>query len=594
MKAKSLIIILLFILIFVNITSRVNAIQKQKTKEEVLRLIRIECTDVLNMENDLKKQFYDVIGSNEPNSLDVVVSVEEMMELNKKNLRFSILRKGKPLNEYIRNTPSTGELPQGYPSLEELNTRMQTIADEYPLIVRLYDLTDEYNMNSTFEGRHLYALKISDNVGVDEDEHDILIVSNHHAREVVTPLIAFNAIDQLTAKYGVDDRITELVNNNEIWIAPNWNPDGYNHCYTTDAMWRKNRRIFNNGTGVDQNRNYPHLWDGLHSGSTNPSSQIYKGPSPASEPETQTMIAFATDQVFEKMLDFHSSGREVLWGFYNPSHPFDAWLQNEAELLANNCGYTGPGNTRKPSADGENYHWHLANTGSYSFLCETHTQFIPSYTSALAEANQLWSGILWFIEKEIPLSGHIKDNVTGDPILANIEIAGIHYITDEINISMEPFGAYHLFIPPGEYDISFSAEGYITKEEHIIVLDGEVNIVEVEMTKTGTFIDDFVINETDVANKIIKLKNYPNPFYIQTDISYYLAGSGEVSIDVFNNSGQKIKTIVNQFQSLGEHKILWDGTNYTGNTISKGIYYCRISLTNKNSLYFNHCKLLKY
>jgi len=594
MKAKCHIIIILFIYVLCNSTSAAYAFQQDISKEEVLRLVRIECSDVAKMENDLNNQYYDVIGSMEPNSIDVVVSVGEIDDLKEKNIRFSIIRKGKPLNDNFQNIPSTGELPARYPSLEEINARMQTIAHDYPEIVKLYDLTDEYNMSATSEGRHLYAIKISDNVGVEEDEHDIMIVSNHHAREVITPLIAFNAIDQLTGKYGYDDRITELVNNNEIWVAPNWNPDGYNHCYTTDAMWRKNRRIFDTGIGVDQNRNYPHLWDGAHSGSTNPSSQIHKGPAPASEPETQTMIAFANDQVFEKLLDFHSSGRQVLWGFYNPSHPFDAWFHDEAELLADTCGYTSANHTRKPTADGENYHWHLAYTGSNAFLVETHTQFIPEYASAIAEANQLWPGIMWFMERDIPLSGHIKDLDTGDPIVANFEIAGINYITEEINISTEPYGAYHLFIPPGEYDITFSAEGYNDKEVHVIVADGEANIVEVEMTKTGTFIDDYVINGRGSGNKIISINNYPNPFNTQTDISYSLAERGKISIEVFNNSGQKINTLLDDDQSEGDYKIGWDGTDFSGNSISSGIYFCEIKITTGNSYYSSHCKLLKY
>lgn len=578
MKAKSHIIIPLIIVMFFNITSTAKTIQQGNTKEEVLRLVRIECSDVVKMENDLNKEYYDVIGSYAHNSLDVVVSVKELKELEKKNLNFSILKKGKPLNENFNKPPSTGELPLGYPSLEEINARMQTIAHDFPEIVKLYDLTEEYNMEPTFEGRHLYALKISDNVGIEEDENDIMIVANHHAREVVTPQIAFNAIDQLTAKYGIDDRITEVVNNNEIWIAPNWNPDGYNHCYTTDALWRKNRRIFDEGIGVDQNRNYPHLWDGQHSGSTNSSSQIFKGPSAASEPETQTMIAFATDQVFEKLLDFHSSGRQVLWGFYNPSHPFDAWLQDEAELLANSYGYTGDNNIRKPSADGENYHWHLAYTGSLAYLCETHTQFIPTYASALTEANQLWPGILSFFEKDIPLSGHINDRDSGKPIVANIEISGVNYITEEINISTEPFGAYHLFIPPGEYDITFSAEGYIIKEEHVIVAEGVANILEVEMAKTGTFIEDIEIFD------LIELKAFPNPFSTNTQIEYALARASRVDITIYNSVGSKVAELNSSDQQAGTYSYTWGEEQ-----IASGLYYLLI----KAGDYTEVVKLLK-
>ena len=50
------------------------------------------------------------------------------------------------------------------------NARMQEIATTYPSIARVVDITATYNTPATVEGRHIYALKISDNVGHDEDE----------------------------------------------------------------------------------------------------------------------------------------------------------------------------------------------------------------------------------------------------------------------------------------------------------------------------------------------------------------------------------------------------------------------------------------
>ena len=72
---------------------------------------------------------------------------------------------------------------------------MQKIADDHPTIAKMVDLTATYNTPPTSEGRPMYALKISDNVDLDEDEPAMLIVATHHAREINVPVIALLAAD---------------------------------------------------------------------------------------------------------------------------------------------------------------------------------------------------------------------------------------------------------------------------------------------------------------------------------------------------------------------------------------------------------------
>ena len=56
-----------------------------------------------------------------------------------------------------------------------------------------------------YEPGQLVALKISDNVGQDEDEPAVLLISAHHAREITTPVITLAAADRLTMQYATDD-----------------------------------------------------------------------------------------------------------------------------------------------------------------------------------------------------------------------------------------------------------------------------------------------------------------------------------------------------------------------------------------------------
>ena len=97
--------------------------------------------------------------------------------------------------------------------------------------------------------------------------------------------------------------------------------------------------------------------------------------------------------------------------------------------------------------------------GAYAFLIETGTEFQPPYQSALDEAALVWPGILAVLERPISVSGKVKDLETGAPLAARIELLNVPFSQGETNFSGGPRGGYHMFLPPGTYDIRFSAGG---------------------------------------------------------------------------------------------------------------------------------------
>ncbi len=70
------------------------------------------------------------------------------------------------------------------------------------------------------------------------------------------------------------------------------------------------------------------------------------------------------------------------------------------------------------------------------------------------------------------------------------------------------------------------------------------------------------------------LPNHPNPFNPETTIYYRLAGSEkqETKLLIYNIIGQKIRTLVQEYQASGEHVVRWDGTDDHGQKVSSGIY----------------------
>ena len=450
--------------------------QVSNEKVETSSYIILYVDDAGSVASNLRSEGFDVLYNTvTANSLELIVTPYELNKLVEMGFEPIVLSQGRPFADIQAEQMG---VPPGYLDLADIIDEMNDFESSYPSICKVVDLTNKYNVPATYEDRHIYAMKISDNVNNDEDEPNFLLVSCHHAREIVTPVIALNAIDELTSGYGSDPDITAVVDDYEIWISPVWNPDGYEYCYYVDNWWRKNR---NPPDGVDLNRNYPFGWNSGCSGSTDPYSETYKGSGPASEAQTQTMIAFTDDRHFAKVIDFHSHGREVLYGYCCHSHPFSSFFYSEAVSLSSAAGYSG--SVRTPSSEGEHYEWQIWANGSYANLMETHTEFQPSYTSAQAEAAQVWSGIMWMLERPVSVSGHIVDSITGEPLVAPINIIGVNFQNGEEFINEPMFGRFHLFLPPGIYNLEFSYENHHTQIHEVTVTATSSEILDVELER---------------------------------------------------------------------------------------------------------------
>ena len=73
-------------------------------------------------------------------------------------------------------------------------------------------------------------------------------------------------------------------------------------------------------------------------------------------------------------------------------------------------------------------------------------------------------------------------------------------------------------------------------------------------------------------------QNYPNPFNLSTTIHYRLGKSEHTELAIYNQQGQKVSTLVDEFQSEGMHHIVWNGWNDNGELAPSGIYLCRLAV----------------
>lgn len=120
--------------------------------------------------------------------------------------------------------------------------------------------------------------------------------------------------------------------------------------------------------------------------------------------------------------------------------------------------------------------------------------------------------------------------------------------------------------------ISFFAFGDVTGDAtpEICISDGD-SLFLYGFGPTG--VDEE--NEVELASEFSLNQNYPNPFNLQTTIGYYLPQSSRVKLCIYNITGQKVKTLINDYQTAGYQSVTWDGTNRNGEQVASGIYFYR-------------------
>jgi carboxypeptidase T len=250
-------------------------------------------------------------------SVVVTASDTEIAEI--RGLGFTVTRIPRPLAPVLPKPQDFPPADSGYHNYAEMTSLVNQVVTSYPSIAR------KYSYGTSYGGRDLIAIKISDNVATDEAEPEVLFTAHQHAREHLTVEMALYLLNLFTGSYGSDSRITGLVNSREIWILPDLNPDGGEYDIATGSYrsWRKNRQP-NSGSsyvGTDLNRNWAYRWGccGGSSGST--SSETYRGASPESAPEIRAAANFVRGRVvggqqqIKTNIDFHTYAELILWPY---------------------------------------------------------------------------------------------------------------------------------------------------------------------------------------------------------------------------------------------------------------------------------------
>ncbi|MFO1053986.1 MAG: M14 family zinc carboxypeptidase [Planctomycetota bacterium] len=373
----------------------------------------------------------------------------------------------------------------GYYTTTEIVQELDALVAAYPGLCRRVSVSSLPGASLTHNGASIWALVVSDNVAVDEDEPAIVLASQHHARELNSPHMVLRAAQRVLGGYAGVPALHALVDDHEIWFVPCVNPDGVDHVWGVDNLWRKNRRSNGDGTfGVDLNRNYTSHY-GLCGASTVTSSETYRGPFAASEPEVRTMralIAYLRPQLY---LDFHSYGQDVL-ATYAPCVTAGATIQGLIDRYVDDLRTPMNYARRAPSAAGESCEDHWISNGTLSFLIEVGTAFQPAFSATVTEEARVWPGVQRALTTWKPaLRGHVRSLRGGAPLQATIGYSPNVFTFGEIDRSRARDGRYSLWLPLGNWQVTFSAPGHdpVTRTINVTGYDTPIGL-DVDLVPT--------------------------------------------------------------------------------------------------------------
>jgi murein tripeptide amidase MpaA len=345
-----------------------------RTQRDLMTLLRLSRT-VLNC----------VYGVGGP--ADFVIAPEAMPALEKSGIPFVVLNENLQASidaerQRIQqsNAVAGGAWFDDFKTYDQVNAYLDTLVALRP------DIASVFTVGSSLQGRAIRGIRIS---GPGAGKPGIIFDGTQHAREWVAVMVPMYIADTLVRSYGTDAEITALVDGIEYFIIPIVNPDGYVYTWSTNRLWRKNRRDNGDGTfGVDNNRNWATgFGGGGSSGVTN--DETYRGTGPFSEPENQVMRDFfIAHPNVAATIDFHSYSQLVLypWGYTFDPPPEPAIYQPLGESMANAIfgvhGETyveGPAAPTLYQASGVSFDWTYADQGIYSFTIELRPTGSPGF-----------------------------------------------------------------------------------------------------------------------------------------------------------------------------------------------------------------------
>ena len=351
-----------------------------------------------------------------------------------------------------------------YPRVLELESVLRAHHEQHPERTRLVRL------GRSVQGRPIWALAIGSSGEGRGQGAAVLLNGAHHGDEPLSAEMVLDAVDQLLEGADADPRTQRWLEQITLWCVPLVNPDGFAIFGQNFGAGRKNGRVGSvEGParwrqGVDLNRNYPFRWGFLRGrgGKDDPEHRWYRGPAPASEPETRAMMRLAGSERFVASISYHAGTVAMLAPYtfdgVSSPQPNEAWRVAEDVLRATPPHPAGKMRLLRNlyPVDGTDQDWHRAEHGTVALLVETAHRSPPAsgHRDSIARVvRRTWQLLLDRYLDGPSVYGFVRD-ANGKPLEAEVRIAEIATREGESWTSRCRDGRFDRYLPkPGRYTL---------------------------------------------------------------------------------------------------------------------------------------------
>lgn len=391
----------------------------------------------------------DIISENQ---IRAYVVPKEMAQIELMDLSYEI-----EVEDLNKPDPNFYSKDAAYHSYQEIIDLADSLELNFPNICK------KYIFGTSLGGRQLAALKISDNVEMDEAEAKLLFDGGIHGDEICGPENIIRFARDICIAYGSDPDVTYLIDNRETWFYLMVNPDG------REAV----PRVRYNNNGVDLNRDWGYMWNG-EGNSTGAYSQV----------ETKALRSCMYNNPFVIHTSYHG-GTEYIshpWS-YRSSQPNDYdHLNFLAGIYSSVSGYPnltyGQGNTGMYPINGSTKDSNYGIMGSITWSMEISNEKQPPTSELMMYYNRNYPSMLAMMEYAgYGLEGIVTDANTGEPVQAVVFVDDFYLTYTDPEV-----GDYHKFVLPGTYDITVVANGYESMTiENVVVAENYASTTNFEL-----------------------------------------------------------------------------------------------------------------
>ena len=298
-----------------------------------------------------------------------------------------------------------------YASVEETFAAAAAIASANPDLADWTDIGDSWQKTAGLGGYDIMVLVLT-NETLSGDKPKLLVTCAIHAREYTTAQLCLDFAEDLVEGYGSDADATWLLDDHEIHLVLQANPDGRKQA-EAGIYWRKNTNQNYCGPaslqrGADLNRNFPFAWNCCGGSSGWGCDPTFRGSFPNSEPEVAAVVDYgrtifpdqrgpgsndpAPADASGIFLDLHSYGELVLWpwGYTSAAAPNGSALQSLGRKLAFGNNYWPQQAIGLYPTDGTTDDFFYGELGVASIAFELGTAFFQScsvYENTVRPAN---------------------------------------------------------------------------------------------------------------------------------------------------------------------------------------------------------------